>query len=285
MLKQRVITALVLTLIFLASLFWLPIPLFAVFSAVIVLLAAWEWSNMAGFIRLRGRFAYVFAIAVLLALVAIYLNIITFTRDPFEPLIMAVSAERYRGLLVLGVGWWALALLWVQGYPSSALLWSHRPVRALMGALVLIPTWIALTYVRAQPEGAWLVLMIVTVVAMADIGGYFVGRRYGRHKLAVNVSPGKTWQGFAGGVAANLCLALVLWLGTSFSLTVVLLLVIPTSLVSVLGDLLESMVKRERGIKDSGGLLPGHGGVLDRVDGLTAAAPVFALVLLTVVGQ
>src|SRR5690554_5521984 len=285
MLKQRVITALVLTLIFLASLFWLPIPLFAVFSAVIVLLAAWEWSNMAGFIRLRGRFAYVFAIAVLLALVAIYLNIITFTRDPFEPLIMAVSAERYRGLLVLGVGWWALALLWVQGYLSSALLWSHRPVRALMGALVLIPTWIALTYVRAQPEGAWLVLMIVTVVAMADIGGYFVGRRYGRHKLAVNVSPGKTWQGFAGGVAANLCLALVLWLGTSFSLTVVLLLVIPTSLVSVLGDLLESMVKRERGIKDSGGLLPGHGGVLDRVDGLTAAAPVFALVLLTVVGQ
>lgn len=285
MLKQRVITALVLTLIFLASLFWLPVPLFAVFSAVIVLLAAWEWSNMAGFIRLRGRFAYVFAIAVLLALVAIYLNIITFTRDPFEPLIMAVSAERYRGLLVLGVGWWALALLWVQGYPSSALLWSHRPVRALMGALVLIPTWIALTYVRAQPEGAWLVLMIVTVVAMADIGGYFVGRRYGRHKLAVNVSPGKTWQGFAGGVAANLCLALVLWLGTSFSLTVVLLLVIPTSLVSVLGDLLESMVKRERGIKDSGGLLPGHGGVLDRVDGLTAAAPVFALVLLTVVGQ
>lgn len=285
MLKQRVITALVLTLIFLASLFWLPVPLFAVFSAVIVLLAAWEWSNMAGFIRLRGRLAYVFAIAVLLALVAVYLNILTFTRDPFEPLIMAVSAERYRGLLVLGVGWWALALLWVQGYPSSALLWSHRPVRALMGALVLIPTWIALIYVRAQTEGAWLVLMIVTVVAMADIGGYFVGRRYGRHKLAVNVSPGKTWQGFAGGVAANLCLALVLWLGTSFSLTVVLLLVIPASLVSVLGDLLESMVKRERGIKDSGGLLPGHGGVLDRVDGLTAAAPVFALVLLTVVGQ
>lgn len=285
MLKQRVITALVLTLIFLASLFWLPVPLFAVFSAVIVLLAAWEWSNMAGFIRLRGRLAYVFAIAVLLALVAVYLNILTFTRDPFEPLITAVSAERYRGLLVLGVGWWALALLWVQGYPSSALLWSHRPVRALMGALVLIPTWIALIYVRAQTEGAWLVLMIVTVVAMADIGGYFVGRRYGRHKLAVNVSPGKTWQGFAGGVAANLCLALVLWLGTSFSLTVVLLLVIPASLVSVLGDLLESMVKRERGIKDSGGLLPGHGGVLDRVDGLTAAAPVFALVLLTVVGQ
>ncbi len=285
MLKQRVVTALVLAAIFLASLFWLPVPLFAAFTAAVVLIAAWEWSNMAGFKRRRGRIAYVLLTGLLLGGAGVYLNIITFTLDPFEPLIVSVSVDRYRDLLVIGVAWWALALLWVQGYPSSALLWSRRPVRALMGVLVLIPTWVALTYVRAQPGGAWLVLMIVAVVAAADIGGYFVGRRFGRHKLAINVSPGKTWQGFAGGVLANLCLALLLWLVTPLSLAVVLLLVIPTSLVSVLGDLLESMVKRERGIKDSSGLLPGHGGVLDRVDSLTAAAPVFALVLLILAAQ
>lgn len=285
MLKQRVITAVVLAAIFLGSLFWLPVPLFAAFTATVVLIAAWEWSNLAGFIRHRGRIAYVLATALLLGGVGVYLNIITFTLDPFEPLIVSISVDRYRDLLVIGVAWWALALLWVQGYPSSALLWSRRPVRALMGALVLVPTWVALTYVRAQPGGAWLVLMIVAVVAAADIGGYFVGRRFGRHKLAVNVSPGKTWQGFAGGVLANLGLALPLWLLTPLELSTVLLLVIPTSLVSVLGDLLESMVKRERGIKDSGGLLPGHGGVLDRVDSLTAAAPVFALMLLILAGQ
>lgn len=281
MLRQRIVTAIVLSAIFLASLFWLPVPLFAAFTAMVVLLGAWEWSNMAGFIRRRGRVAYVIVTGALLFAVGVYLNIITFTLDPFEPLIVSVSADRYRELLIVGALWWALALLWVQGYPSSAILWSRRPVRALMGALVLIPTWVALTYVRAQPGGAWLVLMIVAVVATADIGGYFVGRRFGRHKLAPSVSPGKTWEGFAGGVVANACLALLLWLLTPLSLPVVMLLVIPTSLVSVLGDLLESMIKRERGIKDSSGLLPGHGGVLDRVDSLTAAAPVFALVLLS----
>jgi phosphatidate cytidylyltransferase len=125
-----------------------------------------------------------------------------------------------------------------------------------------------------------LILLIVAVVASADIGGYFTGRAWGKHKLKPAVSPGKTWEGFAGGVAANILLALVLWQVTGSNLVILLAIILPTSLVSVLGDLLESMVKRHRGIKDSGALLPGHGGVLDRVDSLTAAAPVFALALL-----
>ncbi|HEY7886218.1 MAG TPA: phosphatidate cytidylyltransferase [Cellvibrionaceae bacterium] len=281
MLKQRVITAFALVAVFLAALFGLPDPLFAAFTATVVLIGAWEWSNLAGFRRRRGRFAYVLLMAIFVTFLAIYLNILTFTRDPFKPLITAISEDRYQQLLVIGAVFWALALLWVQGYPSSAILWGRRPLRALMGVLVLGPTWVALTYVRAQPNGAWLLLLIVAIVALADIGGYFVGRRFGRHKLAPNVSPGKTWEGVAGGVLANILLSLLLWMFLDVPLWVILVLVIPTSLVSVLGDLLESMIKRQRGIKDSSALLPGHGGVLDRVDSLTAAAPIFALALLS----
>jgi phosphatidate cytidylyltransferase len=168
----------------------------------------------------------------------------------------------------------------VQGYPSSGVLWGHGILRLLMGTLVLIPTWVALVYVRQQDNGAWLVLLLMLIVALADSGGYFVGRRFGKHKLAPAVSPGKTWEGFAGGLAANCLLALLLAQSLNVNVLIMLALAVPTSLVSVLGDLLESMVKRHAGVKDSGAILPGHGGILDRVDGITAGAPVFALALL-----
>jgi phosphatidate cytidylyltransferase len=145
---------------------------------------------------------------------------------------------------------------------------------------VLVPTWIALIYVRLQPSGAYLVLLLMLVVALADSGGYFAGRRFGKHKLAPAVSPGKTWEGFAGGLLANLALATGLALALHLNWLLVICVIVPTSLISVLGDLLESMVKRHAGVKDSGAILPGHGGILDRVDGITAGAPVFALALL-----
>lgn len=274
MLKQRVITALVLVAVFLTAVFYLPVPLFSMFTAIIVLLAAWEWSDMAGFGQRWQRLAYVVFIAVIIFLVAIYLGISLLASG------IETDVLKYRNLLVVGCAWWALALLLVQGYPSSAILWGAPVTRVLMGILVLVPTWVAFTYVRAQPNGAWLVLLIVAVVASADIGGYFVGRRWGKRKLKPAVSPGKTWEGFFGGVSANVILTLVLWLITGSSFLMLLAIILPTSLVSVLGDLLESMIKRHRGIKDSGALLPGHGGVMDRVDSLTAAAPVFALALL-----
>lgn len=272
MLKQRIITALILAAVFLAALFYLPIALFCVFIALVVLVGAWEWANLAGWSAAWQRFGYVAVIALVMILVAAYLGLWSGNDGG--------DVEAYRSLILLGCGWWALALLLVQGYPSSAILWGTTAVRLLMGVMVLIPTWIALVFVRAQPEGAWLVLLIVAVVACADIGGYFAGRRWGKHKLKPAVSPGKTWEGFIGGVVANLVLALVLWLVTANTLVILVALILPTSLFSVLGDLLESMVKRHRGIKDSSALLPGHGGVLDRVDSLTAAAPVFALALM-----
>ena len=247
MLKQRVITALILALVFLFALFGLPAGYFSFFIGAALLIGAWEWAAMSGFARLWQRLLYV---AVLL------------------------------GLLVVGCAWWAVALLLVQGYPSSAILWGNAWLRLLMGVLVLVPAWVALVYLRQQAYGAWLVLALILVVALADSGGYFVGRRFGRRKLAPAVSPGKTWEGFAGGLLVNLLLALLLAWFLGLNLLLLLAVIIPTSLVSVLGDLLESMVKRHAGVKDSGSLLPGHGGVLDRVDGITAGAPVFALALL-----
>lgn len=273
MLKQRVITALILVALFLAALFGLPTPYFFLFAGAIVLIGAWEWAQLAGFSAVWQRLLYVVLTALGLLLAAAYVGL-----EGLGSATLQVSAVRE--FLVGGCIWWAVALLLVQGYPSSAILWGHPLIRLVMGLLVLIPTWIALVYVRQHAQGAWLVLLLIFIVALADSGGYFAGRRFGRRKLAPSVSPGKTWEGFAGGFIANGVLAVVLSLSFGVSLPLSLALVLPTSVVSVLGDLLESMLKRHAGVKDSGTLLPGHGGVLDRVDGITAAAPVFALALL-----
>lgn len=272
MLKQRVITALVLAAIFLAALFGLPAGYFSFFIGAVLLIGAWEWANLSGCPAIWQRIVYSSLLLVLLVIAALYLGF----EGEASPQLNNLAI---RDLLIVGCGWWALALLLVQGYPSSSVLWGHKALRLVIGVLVLIPTWVALVYVRQQNNGAWLVLMLMLIVAVADSGGYFAGRRFGKHKLAPAVSPGKTWEGFAGGLLANCLLALILSQALGVSLFLMLALTVPTSLISVLGDLLESMVKRHAGAKDSGTILPGHGGILDRVDGITAGAPVFALAL------
>jgi phosphatidate cytidylyltransferase len=144
---------------------------------------------------------------------------------------------------------------------------------------VLLPCMIGLLFLHQQPSGIWLILWVAAIVSTADICAYFSGRAFGKHKLAKNVSPGKSWEGVIGGVLACVTLALLIAYFADKNVWLTLLIVIPTAFSSVLGDLLESMIKRHRGIKDSGSILPGHGGVLDRIDGLTAAIPVFALML------
>ncbi len=270
MLKQRIITAIILAGIFLAVLFYAPWQGFALFTGLIFTVAAWEWANMAGITQNAGRLAYAFATA------GIGIGVASHSAWFFE--------DGYLKTLLLGAGlWWGLALLWVQGYPSSVILWGSRPVRLLMGWCVLLPAWFACLFLHHMNDGEIVVLIVVLVVAAADIGAYFAGRAFGKHKLAPNVSPGKTWEGVAGGLLANLVLMFVLvyflkisqndWLALA-------LILLSAAIVSVLGDLLESMVKRHRGIKDSSQLLPGHGGVMDRIDGLVAAAPVFLLTLM-----
>ncbi|WP_018415494.1 phosphatidate cytidylyltransferase [Teredinibacter turnerae] len=267
-LKHRVITALVLVWLLIGTLFLGDWRVFAVVTGLVMALACWEWSDLCGLRSQLSRGAYTAVVAV----VGVGLGVLLQWYEHHQSL---------RILLLIACAWWAVALLWVQSYPSSAILWGSTPVKMLMGLVILIPAWIALLYLRAQPAGAWLVLMAFLTVAAADVGAYFAGRRFGRTKLARNVSPGKTWEGVLGGMVLAL-----LWGGFA-NLTIIggdwlalLAVVVPTSLVSVVGDLLESMVKRQRGVKDSGRLLPGHGGFLDRIDGLVAAAPVFALAVL-----
>lgn len=271
MLKQRVITAVILTAIFLVALFGLPTGIFPFFIGAVVLIGAWEWAKLSSFAATWQRLVYMAVIAGLIGDVGVMVGVCS-----IDGLDLAIT----KIVMMIACGFWAVALLMVQGYPSSAILWGHTVLRLLMGVFVLVPTWLALVYVHAQPQGPWLVLMIAAIVAAADTGGYFTGRKFGKHKLAPSVSPGKTLEGFAGGLLANILLAaLVAWLSNS-NFWLLLAIVVPTSLVSVLGDLLESMVKRHAGVKDSGSILPGHGGILDRVDSITAAAPVFALALL-----
>jgi len=195
--------------------------------------------------------------------------------------------EQVQPLLGLACLWWSFALLWIKGYPDSAVLWRNTLMRSAMGVLVLVPAWMAAVYLLSFPPGGWLMIVMVVVVATADIGAYFAGRTFGRHKLAVLVSPAKSWEGFWGGVAACTMLAVPLWYvlperEAHIGVASVVAVTVTTALASVIGDLTVSMVKRESGVKDAGSLLPGHGGILDRLDSLCGAAPVFALGLLLV---
>lgn len=266
-LKQRVVTALVLSAVLLGVLVAAPITIFNLCMALVCALAAWEWAALA----LLPAWARGLFVAVILA-AAWFI----FAKTP-QILALAWGAA-------LAV--WSLALLWVSRYPRLTSLWANRPVRSLIGLGALLPTLLALWFLRQQEQGIGWVVLLLCVVATADSGAYFAGRAFGKHKLAPRVSPGKSWEGVLGGWAGALLLAGGLaFFSPSLSLLTCLILVMPAAMISVLGDLLESMLKREAGVKDSGSLLPGHGGFLDRIDGLTAAAPVFALSYVQVLGS
>ena len=276
MLKQRVITALIMAGLFVASIVYLPLPGLALLFGILIGLGAWEWSRMAGFSNPMVRAIYV--LLVLAGLVAVYL---------YCHLGDAPSREMVQPFLGVACLWWSFALLWIKSYPDSAIFWRNTAMRCLMGFLILVPAWIAAVYLLSFPQGGMLVVMMVIVVAAADIGAYFAGKRFGEHKLAGQVSPAKTWEGFWGGVVACVLLALLLFYllpdhAAHIGLVSVVAVIITTGLASVVGDLTVSMVKRESGVKDSGSLLPGHGGVLDRLDSLSAAAPAYTLGLLLV---
>jgi phosphatidate cytidylyltransferase len=262
MIRTRVITALLLVAGLALILFGLP-PLAAVLTfAAIAALAAWEWG---GLMRQDQPARVMYAFVLLL-----FCWQLTVAAPQLVPLLLAVSA-----------GFWILVVpLWFRFKWTLA---GNDFFGYLLGALVILPTWAAMVALHAV--STWLLLAAMALVWVADISAYFAGRRFGRHKLAPTISPGKTWEGVAGAVVGVLIYgALVL----SFSplagrlpwpLPVLALLLILLTAVSVMGDLFESLLKRRAGIKDSSNLLPGHGGVLDRIDALTSALPLAALIL------
>jgi len=274
MLRQRVITALVMAGLFLAAIVFLSVSGLALVFGAIIAGGAWEWSRLAGWQSAVARLLYVAVVVALLGAVYIYCE-----------LGLGAPRERVQPLLGLACLWWSFALLWLRSYPASASIWSNLVVRSLMGLLILVPAWTAAVFLLTYPRGGLMVVIMVIVVVAADAGAYFSGKAWGRHKLAPAVSPAKTWEGFWGGVGCCLALAMVLWFllpgrVSHIGFGAVLAVTLCTALASVVGDLTVSMVKRESGVKDSGDLLPGHGGVLDRLDSICGAAPVFALGLL-----
>jgi len=280
MLKERVITALVMVALLLAALFLLSSTVFSYVLLAVLAFSAWEWADLSSFSQQWQRIAYALVIVVITYFVADGLNLFVDSGSAAGFLSGFQSKDTLRDVLGVGVLWWAFALLWVLSYPGSAQVWGNRYIRLVMGALVLIPSLVAMFYLVAQRQGEWHFLYVLGIVIAADVGAYFFGRALGKKKLAPSVSPGKSWAGFFGGLA---CVAIYAVVAGQF-ITILklefvsfIIVSVIAALASVLGDLLESMVKRHRGIKDSSQLLPGHGGVMDRIDSLTAAAPVFVL--------
>ena len=263
MLKQRIITALILAPIALGGFFLLNGAAFALFIGAVVTLGAWEWARLAGFEAQPVRVAYAAVVAVLL--------FVLYQVPALAPV-----------LLLLGIFWWVAATFLVVGYPESSRYWAGVPAKLLIGLLILLPAWQGLVLIKQMPLANWLILAVMVLVWGADIGAYFSGRAFGKRKLAPKVSPGKSWEGVYGGVAACLLIAVGVGLFRGWSGGEFVLALAGTALVvavSVVGDLTESMFKRQAGLKDSSNLLPGHGGVLDRIDSLTAAIPMFTVLL------
>ncbi len=270
MLKQRILTALVLAPIMIGGIFYLPLGLFKLFIAAIVTLGAWEWANLSGVKMQVGRVAYAGIVAGLIWLIE------------FEGLVQEID------VLYVALVWWIIAFILVAAHPKLKALWSTPVVRMLMGLAILIPMWVGFVQIKSYAINDYLIMYVMLVVWGADVGAYFAGRTFGKHKLAATVSPGKTWEGVYGGLATTFIIALgggyllEKEAGLSLDLSQWALLIgvtLAITFVSVVGDLIESMVKRHRGIKDSSNLLPGHGGIMDRIDSMTAALPVFALAL------
>jgi phosphatidate cytidylyltransferase len=273
MLIQRILTAIVLIPLVIIALFFAPLSIFSYLIIAVCALAAWEWSNFLGIVAPPQKLIFMLLSIALLS----FLYLI--------PIESSLKSKLFANIVCLSIIWWLVALFLVTCYPNSAKYWSKSiAVKLLFAVFTLIPFFVGMLELRSinysvncYTGAVWLLYVFVLVWA-CDTGAYFAGRAMGKHKLAVKVSPGKTVEGFIGGVSLAVLISLVAYLTGYFNIDFIKFLFssLLAILVSVLGDLTESMFKREAGIKDSGNLIPGHGGVLDRIDSLTAAIPVFA---------
>ncbi|MGA9341518.1 MAG: phosphatidate cytidylyltransferase [Rhodanobacteraceae bacterium] len=263
--KQRILTALVLAPVAVAMVLLLPTPLFALLTAFISLLALWEWTNLLGLRSTTARLAVLAANALLLVL------------------LWGVRDQAFWwDVIGLGIVWWLLVLVWLGNFSfAAAPTRINRAIKLIAGTLVVIPAWAAVIALHRQPQhGHGWALFALALVWAADIAAFFAGSRYGTRKLAPRISPGKTTAGVWGALAGSALFALVACLVLDargaglIGLIAIALLAVAASIV---GDLFESLIKRQAQVKDSGSLFPGHGGLFDRLDSVFAALPVFAI--------
>jgi phosphatidate cytidylyltransferase len=256
MLKLRILTALILIPLVIIGIFYTSAFYFKLITAAIMLLAAWEWAPLSAYIALAQRFLYVSIQALVLFLILPYLN--------------------YNWILQYGLVFWlflGVYLIWARS--KSKLPMIIPIMSALLGWLIISLCWVSLQRLQLTP---FYLLFMLLIVWLSDTAAYISGRLWGRHLLAPTLSPKKTWEGFILGLLFTLLSAMLIhyFIELKLTLSQLWLLVLLTSLAAVAGDLFESQLKRLQGLKDSGQLLPGHGGILDRVDSLLAAAPVFS---------
>lgn len=264
MLRTRILTALVIAALLIPAIFFLDRTAWAVLTGLITAVAGWEFGRLAGFCP-AGQLRFGGLIGSLCLGAALLLS-------PSE-----LDAAGQVALLASAAFWLGVVPSWLRARWDAVAHWKM----SLVGLIVLLPTWYALIALRERAP-AWLLAALV-LVAAADIAAYFFGRKFGRRKLAPNISPGKTWEGVFGAMGTVTVIALITHLALAgaepWRLALLVVAMPVLTLVSVAGDLFESMLKRQVGLKDSSQLLPGHGGVLDRIDSHTAALPLIALLL------
>jgi len=265
MLLQRVITAAILAPLVILIILFSSTVVFAFVAAAAFLAALWEWS------RLSGLKSVVLQVVWLVVSAAVFVLLWTVRTTIVAPAVVS-----------LGVIWWLIACFWLRHFAyGAAPTQENRALKLLAGSLVVFPAWVAAITIHASlPHGHGFTLLALVIVWAADIGAYFSGRTFGKRKLAPQISPGKTWAGAYGALAAGI---LVAELGSWWLLDVrdgqlvgLALLAAVTVSASIVGDLVESLMKRHAQVKDSGSMIPGHGGMMDRLDSVFAALPVFA---------
>ncbi|MEC9218863.1 MAG: phosphatidate cytidylyltransferase [Pseudomonadota bacterium] len=283
MFKQRMATALILAFGFVWVTTFSSSFFFALFISLIVLVASWEWGEFIGLKHGHQKIGYFSVVAFIIMSLFMLLEI--------TPKTQSISSVSVSIILALGFLFWLITLPLLKYYPRNANKWSNKLKIAVMGILTLLPAWVGMVQLKYVLVEGYFVLGLVAMVAAVDSGAYFIGKQFGHEKLAPHLSPNKTWEGALGGFVLCLLVNLLLvWLLHNFLLTLngwqIMLLVLLSfgvTFFDVIGDLFISMLKRNRAIKHSGFLLPGHGGVLDRIDGLIAVIPGFVLTVLFMV--
>jgi phosphatidate cytidylyltransferase len=273
MLKQRIITGLTLSAMMLIVLFYFPLYGVALFFGIFAVGAVWEWSHLSGIASMSVRLMYTATLTA--AGVVLYYDIASGSRELTDI------------VLFLAVVWWLYVLvieLMINQDKEQGLLKSSY-VKLLAGSLIILPGWASAVYMQSISSylSAGLLFMLL-LVGLSDTAAFFVGRSLGRHKLATKISPGKTIEGLAGGLVAVALMTVLygrfVWSWSWPEIAVLVVISLIAAMFGVVGDLVESRIKRLAGVKDSGSLLPGHGGFMDRTDAFFAAAPVLTVSLI-----